>query len=392
MAGILEGIRVVDLSRYIAGPYCSQLLANMGAEVIKVEKPGEGDTSRTVGPWKDGVSLFFQTVNVNKKSVTADTRTPEGLEIVKKLIAESDILLENFRVGVMAKMGLSYEEVKKINPRIIMVSVTGFGQTGPMKNRIAFDGIISSMSGVTRIEDGEIQRSKGAIHDHIAAMYAAMGAVLALYDRQRTGEGQYVDVSMLASSTVIRSDSIAEAYLSGEEAAMSGDDSAPYGYLKAKDGFINYHAGTNQFYHNLISELDDPILHKECYYNDIEARLNNRKEIEDVIRAWAADKTCDELDEIFQRIGVPSGIVNTPGRLLNQPQLRANGYIMEVPVAGLEKYGPVPFVGFPFKLSNHPDIEYKSAPTVGQNTEEIYKTVLKMTDSEIDALKAKGVI
>ncbi len=392
MAGILEGIRVVDLSRYIAGPFCGQLLADMGAEVIKVEKPGEGDISRTVGPWKDGVSLFFQTCNVNKKSITADMRTPEGLELVKKLIAKSDILLENFRVGVMAKMGLTYDEVKKINPRIIMVSVTGFGQTGPMKDRIAFDGIISSMSGVTRIENGEIQRSKGAIHDHIAAMYAAMGVVLALYDRTRTGKGQYVDVAMLAASSVIRSDSIAEAYLSGEDAAMSGDDSAPYGYLKAKDGFINYHAGTNPFYHNLIKELDDPILHKECYYNSIEERLKNRKEIEDVIRAWAADKTCDELDEIFQRIGVPSGIVNTPGRLLNQPQLRANGFIMNVPVAGLEKYGPVPFVGFPFKLSEHPDIEYRPAPTVGEHTEEIYKSVLDMSDSELEALRTKGVI
>ncbi len=392
MAGILEGIRVVDLSRYIAGPFCSKLLADLGAEVIKIEKPGEGDISRTVGPWKDGVGLFFQTCNVNKKSVTADMRTPEGLQIVKDLIARSDVLLENYRVGVMAQMGLSYEEVRAINPRIVMVSVTGFGQTGPMKDRIAFDGIISSMSGVTRIEDGEIQRSKGAIHDHIAAMYAAMGTVLALYDREHTGKGQFVDVAMLAASSVIRSDSIAEAYLSGEEAAMSGDDSAPYGYLKTKDGFINYHAGTNPLYHKLVAEIDNPVLRKECYWDSIEERLKNRKEIEDVIRDWASDKTCDELDEIFQRIGVPSGIVNTPGRLLNQPQLRANGFIVDVPVAGLEKYGPVPFVGFPFKLSEHPDLEYRPAPTVGEHTEEVYRTVLGMSDAEMESLKAKNII
>ena len=191
MSGILSGVRVVDLTRYIAGPYCGELLADMGAEVIKIEKPGEGEITRTAGPWKDGISLFFQACNRNKKSVTADMRTPEGLEIAKKLIAKSDVLVENFRAGTMEKMGLSYEQVKQINPGIIMVSITGFGQTGPLRVRLAFDGIISAMSGVTRMEGDHVERSKGPIHDYMAAMYGTMGTILALYEKRETGKGQY---------------------------------------------------------------------------------------------------------------------------------------------------------------------------------------------------------
>ena len=155
MSGILDGIRVVDMSRYISGPYCAMMLADMGAEVIKVEKPGEGEIYRVGGPWKDGVSLVFQAMNRNKKSVTADTRSPEGLQLIKELILHSDVLIENFRAGVMEKMGLGYEELHKLNPRLIMVSITGFGHSGPLRDRMAFDGIISAMSGVTRI-DGDM--------------------------------------------------------------------------------------------------------------------------------------------------------------------------------------------------------------------------------------------
>lgn len=162
MSGILDGIRVVDMSRYISGPYCAMMLADMGAEVIKVEKPGEGEIYRVGGPWKDGVSLVFQAMNRNKKSVTADTRSPEGLQLIKELILHSDVLIENFRAGVMEKMGLGYEELHKLNPRLIMVSITGFGHSGPLRDRMAFDGIISAMSGVTRIDGDMTARTSTA--------------------------------------------------------------------------------------------------------------------------------------------------------------------------------------------------------------------------------------
>ena len=390
MGGILEGIRVVDLSRYIAGPYCGMLLADMGAEVIKVEKAGEGEVSRTVGPWsKDGVSLFFITQNRNKKSVTADTRTPEGIEIIKKLIAESDVLLENFRAGTMEKMGLGYEEVKKINPNIIMVSVTGFGQDGPLRDHLAFDGIISAMSGVTRIEDDHVERSKGALHDHMAAMYATIGTLLALYDKKVTGKGQFVDVAMLASSTMIRSDSIATTSLKDEAYAMMADDGAPYGYIRAKDGWVNYNAAPSRMFQGLLTIIDDPFLHEERFL-DSQERIRHGKELNDAIERWSMNMTCEETEAKFASVGIPSGTVATPGRLLNSEHLKARGYLTQIPIQELGREGT--FMGFPILLSEHRDIAYNAAPTVGQHTEQVYHEILGMTDEEIQAQRDKGIV
>ena len=390
MSGILNGVRVVDLTRYIAGPYCGELLADMGAEVIKIEKPGSGEITRTAGPWTNGVSLFFQSVNRNKRSVTADMRTPEGLEIAKKLIAKSDVLIENFRAGTMEKMGLGYEDVKKINPSIIMVSITGFGQTGPLRDRLAFDGIISAMSGVTRMEGDHVERSKGPLHDYMAAMYGTMGTILALYEKRDTGKGQYIDVSMLAGSSMIRSMSIADAYLNGDEAAMVSDDSAPYGYLKGTDGWINYHAGTNPIYRNLLKMIDSPVLHQEKYLDNMELRVTDAKILEAEVQKWSEGKSCDEMEALFVEYNIPCGIVATPGRLMRSEHLRANGYIVQQPIHGIE--GGAPFIGFPFKMSNHPNLEYRAAPELGDSTDDIYQNVLGMTPEEIQKLRDKGIV
>lgn len=390
MTGVLEGIRVIDLTRYIAGPYCGTLLADMGAEVIKIEKPGTGEATRTVGPWKDGVSLFFPAYNRNKKSVTADLRTPQGIEIAKKLIAGSDVVIENFRVGVMERMGLAYEDIKKINPGIIMVSVTGFGQTGPMSERTAFDGIISSVSGVTRIEKGRVERSKGPLHDYMAAMYAAYGTMLALYDRIKTGKGQFLDVSMMAGSAMIRTTAIADASLNGDDAAVSGDDSSPYGYLKAADGWINFHAGTDALYRRLLLLIpDNQVLGDPKYLDNIELRVADMDLLMEEIQKWADERTCEELEKAFTDADIPCGICATPGRLLRDPHLNENGYIIRQTVKGA---GEAAYMGFPFKMSAHPVLEYRPAPEVGEHTEEIYKNVLHMQQEEIQKLKDDAII
>lgn len=390
MAGVLEGIRVIDLTRYIAGPYCGVLLADMGAEVIKIEKPGTGEATRTVGPWKDGVSLFFPAYNRNKKSVTADLRTPEGIEVAKRLIAEADVLIENFRVGVMEKMGLGYEAVRKLNPGLIMVSVTGFGQSGPMRDRTAFDGIISSVSGVTRMEKGRVERSKGPLHDYMAAMYAAYGIALALYDRVKTGEGQYLDVSMMAGSAMIRTTAIADASVNGDEAAINGDDSSPYGYLKAADGWINFHAGTDALYRRLLKLIpDSEVLGEPKYLDHIDTRVEDMDRLMAEIQSWAEGRTCTELERAFTDADIPCGICATPGRLLRDPHLNENGYIIRQEVYGI---GEAAYMGFPFKMSAHPDLEYRPAPWVGEHTEEVYKNILHMTPDELEKLRAAGVI
>ena len=388
--GILKGVRVIDLTRYVSGPFCAALLADMGAEVIKIEKPGTGEVSRKVAPYHDGVSLFFPPYNRNKKSVTADLRTPEGIAIAKRLNEKSDVLINNFRVGTLEKMGLDYETLKAINPGIIVVSITGFGQEGPMKDRLAFDGIISALSGVTRMENGHVERSKGPIHDYMAAVYAAFGTVLALYEKKNTGKGQYLDVSMLACSSMIRTTSIADAALNGEKAAEGGDDSAPFGYIRARDGWINFHAGTNRFYENLLGLIDDPFLHQPQFIGSIPNRIAQADELMEHIQRWGQDKSCDELEELFTGAGIPSGIVATPLRIRDNAQLQYNHLIVPQEVTGIDE--KVPYMAFPVRMSNHKELCYRRAPGVGEQNEEIYTSLLGMQPEEIAVLKEKGIL
>ena len=210
MPGILNGIRVLDMTRYIAGPYCGMLLADAGAEVIKVEKINGGDDTRQLAPWKNGISLYFPAYNRNKKSVAVDFRSKEGIALIKKLVAESDVLIQNFRAGTMEKMGLGYDSLKEINPRLIMASVSGFGQSGPYRDRPAFDNIIAAMASVCRVTEYGPFTGRGALNDYMAAMYAAMGILLALIERENIGKGQHLDVSMFASSAMLRTINIAE--------------------------------------------------------------------------------------------------------------------------------------------------------------------------------------
>lgn len=387
MSGVLDGIRVLDFSRYIAGPYCGMLLADMGAEVIKVEKLNGGDETRTLGPWKDGTSLYFPGYNRNKKSVTVNFRSPEGVALVKKLIASADVVLENFRTGTMAKMGLDYETIKQINPKIIVVSVTGFGQVGPYSTKAAFDNIISAISGVARITPRGVVTSRGALNDFMAAMYAAYGIALALYDRKQTGKGQYIDVSMYASSAMLRSVAIADVAMNHELAQEDKDDSAPYGYIPTKDGWLAFHAGTDPMYPRLLGVIDDPILH-DPKYKDVMVRVEDCEKLMNIVAEWAADKTNAEIEKIFDAAQIPVGPVATPEVLLNSKHLRETGHIVNVPVDGI---GDVPFCGFPFTMSEHTEIEYRKAPGLGEDNDAVYGE-LGLTEAEIKDLRDRKVI
>ena len=384
---ILSGVRVVDLARYIAGPFCSMLLADMGAEVIKVEKPKIGEVTRRSAPWKDGVSLSFPAYNLNKKSISLDIRTSEGMEILKELIACSDVLLENFRVGTIEKMGLSYEEVKKINPRIIMVSVSGFGQVGPYRDHLAFDGVISAMAAITRLENGRAERSKGSLQDHMAALYAAIATLLAIIDRERSGKGQYIDVAMFASSAMVRNESLADAYVNGGDLCI--DDAGPYGFLYVSDGCVYFHAGLGNMYDRLLSIVDDPFLHEERF-RDPAIRTEHSEELIKHLQQWAQNMKAKELDALFTANDITSAIIATPKDLIHDLHLQEAGFLKMIPVKGLD--GCVPYIGLPFKMSGHPDIEFKPAPGVGDNNDEIYRKVLGFTDQKIGELQRRGII
>lgn len=265
MPGILNGIRVLDMTRYIAGPYCGMLLADAGAEVIKVEKINGGDDTRQLAPWKNGISLYFPAYNRNKKSVAVDFRSKEGIALIKKLVAESDVLIQNFRAGTMEKMGLGYDSLKEINPRLIMASVSGFGQSGPYRDRPAFDNIIAAMASVCRVTEYGPFTGRGALNDYMAAMYAAMGILLALIERENIGKGQHLDVSMFASSAMLRTINIAEVAAEVDPEYIDRDDCAPYGWAQAKDGWIAYHAGTDIMFNRLLTICDEPVFHEPKY-------------------------------------------------------------------------------------------------------------------------------
>ena len=384
---ILEGIRVVDLARYIAGPFCSMLLADMGAEVIKVEKPKTGEVTRQSAPWKNGVSLSFPAYNLNKKSITLDVRTPEGMEILRDLIAHSDVLLENFRVGTIEKMGLSYEEVRKLNPRIIMVAVSGFGQVGPYRNHLAYDGVISSMASITRFENGHAERSKGSLQDHMAALHATIATLLAIIDREKTGKGQYIDVAMFASSVMVRNESLADAYVNGGDLCI--DDAGPYGFLYVSDGCVYFHAGLGNMYDRLLSIVDDPFLHEERFKDPV-IRTEHSEELIAHLQEWAKDMKAKDLDALFTANDITSAIIATPKDLIHDEHLQQAGYLKMVPVKGLGE--SVPYIGLPFKLSEHPDVEFKSAPALGEDNEDIYRRVLGFSEEKLQDLKDRGII
>ena len=319
--------------------------------------------------------------------MTVNFRSSEGIALIKKLIATADVVLENFRTGTMAKMGLDYETMKKINPKIIVASVTGFGQVGPYSKKAAFDNIISAISGVARITPNGVVTSRGALNDFMAAMYAAYGIALALHERRQTGKGQYIDVSMYASSAMLRSVAIADFAMNRELAQEDKDDSAPYGYIPTKDGWLAFHAGTDPMYPRLLAIIDDPVLHDPKYKN-VMVRVDECETLMKAVARWAADKTNAEIEKIFDEAQIPVGPVATPEVLLNSKHLKETGHLVNVPVDGV---GDVPFCGFPFTMSEHTELEYHKAPGLGEDNDVIYGE-LGLTKEEIKKLYAQNII
>lgn len=388
MAGILEGIRVLDLGRIISAPYCAMLMGDMGAEVIKVEKAGKGDDMRDMWP------MDFPAVNRNKKSVTIQFRSDEGKELLRKLIEKSDVLVENFRPGTMEKMGFGYEEVKKINPRMIMVSISGFGQTGPYKNRAAFDSIIQAMSGVMSVT-GTVQSGPARIGapllDHISGLFALNGILMALWERQKTGEGQYIDISMLDCAvpmlfTHIPNYSAMNIIAATEDA--NAPTAVPSGTYQAKDGRIFVNGGFPALFKYIREIIGNPELMKDEYL-DTAYRQKHYVEVNALVQDWMKDHTCDEIDEIMTRGGVPAGVVNTIDRVFTNPQVNARGTLVDIDVEG---YGKVKFGANPLKMSNHPALEYRPGHALGQDNQDVYGGLLGLSTEEIAALAEKQAI
>lgn len=391
----LEGVIVLDLSRVLAGPYASMILADFGADVIKIEMPGQGDDSRAFGPFVGQESVYFMSLNRNKRSMTLNLKHPEAQDIFKKMVAKADVVLENYRPGVMDGFGLGYDVLKKINPRLIYAACSGFGQTGPYRHRPAYDVIVQGMGGIMSItgqEGGEPTRVGASIGDITAGLFTAIGIMMALYHRNVTGEGQMVDVGMLDCQVAILENAIARYYASGKAPEPIGNrhpSITPFEAFKAKDGYVIIAVGNDRLWQEFCQLIGRPELVKDERFVTNPKRTENQKALKAILDTIFPTKTVDEWLTELDKAGIPCGPINTVDRVVKDPHIQERHMVVETqhPVAGKVK-----MAGVPIKMSATPGAVERPAPTLGQHTEEILREMLGLTSQEVADLRAKKVL
>lgn len=391
MAKPLEGVVVLDLSRVLAAPYTGMILADMGADVIKIERPGKGDDSRAYGPFKNGESVYYMSLNRGKRSMTLNMKSEEGKQILKDLVKEADVLVENFRGGTMDKLGLGYDVLKEINPRLIYSACTGFGMTGPYKFDPAYDVIVQGMGGIMSItgqEGGEPTKVGASIGDITAGIFSAVGIMMALYAREKTGKGQLVDVSMLDCQVAILENAIARYMNAGVSPKPIGNRHAsitPFQSLKTSDGYVIIAVGNDTLWQKFCGLIDRPDLAADPRFTTNPLRTENVKVLGEELTKTFVTKTMDEWLHILKEGGIPVGPINDVERVIKDPAIIARDMIVTThhPVAG-----DVEMAGVPIKLSDTPGSVDGPAPTLGQHTREILKEKLNMDDALIDQLYA----
>ena len=398
MNGALDGIRVLDLSRVLAGPWSTQVLGDLGADVIKVEQPGAGDDTRAWGPpfLPDSQdSAYFSCANRNKRSIAIDIASAEGADLIRRIARESDVVVENFRVGGLARYGLDYEDLRAIKPDLVWCSITGFGQTGPEKDRGGYDFLIQGMSGlmsVTGDADGPPTKVGVPISDLTTGLYAAISILAALRHRDRTGEGQRIDLALLDAQVALMSNQAANWLNGGPEPRRLGNQHpniVPYQVFACADGDILIATANDRQYAKLCRVLGLEGLIDDPRFAAMKGRGANRAallaELDTAIAGWNADALVDACNDA----GVPSGRVNTVPQALAHPQVDARGL-----VGSLERKdgSDVRFVGFPAKLSATPATYRAAPPRAGEDGADILNDVLGLADAEIARLRQSGVV
>lgn len=394
MTGALDGIRVIELGQLIAGPFCGQLMGDMGAEIIKVEPPGQGDPMRNWGRGDD--KLWWEVVSRNKKAVSANLRVPEGQELVRKLVAKADILIENFKPGTIEKWGLGPDVLHAINPGLIIVRVSGYGQTGPYSERAGFGGIGEAMGG-WRYFVGDPDRAPSrmgvSIGDTLAATYGCMGALAALHAREKTGKGQVVDSALYEAVLQVMESVVPEYHWSGYIRERSGSvlpGIAPSNVYKCKDG--DYLIGANQdaVWARLADAMGQPELATDPRYANHVARGKNQTELDERIERWTRTLTVDEVEALMIKHSIPAGKMYRAPEMLEDPHFHARGAIIDVKT---ERWGSLKMQNAFPKLSDTPSSVRSAAPSkIGQHNEEIYGGLLGLDDHQLAELAATGVI
>ncbi len=390
----LEGIKVLDLTRVLAGPYATMILADLGADVIKIEMPNIGDDSRQFGPFVGEESAYFMSLNRNKRSITLNLKSETAKGLFVEMIKEADVVVENFKPGTMEKLGLGYDELKKINPRIIYAASSGFGHTGPYSKRAAYDGVVQAMGGIMSItgeKNGKPTRVGPSIGDIAAGMFTSIGILAALQYRNVTGVGQKVDVAMLDCQVAILENAISRYVVTGEIPNPAGNRHSsivPFEPFETVDGEIMIAAGNDTLWTKLCEVMERRDLADHESFKTNLLRNTNYDILRPMIAEAIKTKTTYEWQEILDRVGVPNGPINTVDKVLQDPQVIAREMIVEIehPVAGKLK-----MPGVPVKLSETPGSIRRPAPLLGQHTEEILKEILGFTNEKIDELMKENI-
>ncbi len=403
----LQGVRVLDLTRVLAGPFCGQILGDLGAEVIKVERPGAGDDGRMYGfsqlKDRDGnatrESAFYLTANRNKKSVTVNLSKPEGQALIRKLAAECDVLIENYKVGNLKRYGLDYESLKQVNPRLIYCSITGYGQTGPMAERPGYDGLFQATGGlmaVTGIPAGQPGagplKAGPSLVDVFTGHNAALAVLGALNQRHRTGEGQYIDVALLDCSVAMVSHIMQDYLVSGvapPRLGNGGNGGGPADLINCKDGIIYITAGTDEHWRLLCDLMKRPDLFNDPRFDTNPKRGRNRNELVAIINQWSMGWQTADLLAGLDELGIPAARYNELPEVFDDVQVQHRQLKVTIPHP---VSGEVSLIASPLAYMSGSPMRYVAPPTIGQHSDEILREILKLSSEEIARLREMGVV
>ena len=391
----LDGIRVVDLSRVVAGPYCTMTLGDMGADVVKIEQPGRGDESRAFGPpFLGGESPYYLSINRNKRSCTVDLKHEAGRAVVRRLIAGADVVIQNFRPGAAARLGLDYEAVAARRPEVVYCSISGFGEGGPDADRPGYDLIVQGESGLmdlTGEADGPPTRIGTSIADLTAGMMAAQGILLALYARRTTGRGQHVRVAMLDAVASLLTYNAGNYFASGEVPTRRGNDHpsvVPYQTLRARDGWMNLGIANDSLWMRYCDAVGRPDLRNDPRFATAPERVRHRDVLVPIVVEITAGRTVAEWMDVLGAAGVPCGRIRSVAEVCTNPQLTARGKVVEHPHPTA---GRVRMIGQPIELSETPGRIDRAPPLLGEHTDEVLRAA-GYTDEDIRAFRAAGAV
>ncbi|KAA0680836.1 CaiB/BaiF CoA transferase family protein [Azospirillum brasilense] len=400
MPGPLSHVRVLELSRVLAGPWAAQTLADLGADVIKVERPGAGDDTRAWGPpWAGEESAYFLSTNRGKRSITIDFERPEGQELVRKLAAQADVVIENFKVGGLVKYGLDYDSLKAINPGLVYCSITGFGQDGPYAKRAGYDFMIQGMGGLMSITGQPDAEAGGgpvkvgvAVTDVFTGLYATIGVLGALAHRDRTGEGQWVNLALLDVQVAVLANQAMNYLVGGKAPQRLGNahpNIVPYQAFATRDGHIILAVGNDGQFAKFCQVAGRPELAQDPRYATNPARVANRKELVPILELLLEQRTSRDWLSALEAVGVPCGPINDVSQVFADPHVQARHIHQDLPHPTA---GTVPTVASPIRYSATPIEHTVAPPTLGQHTDAVLEEALGLCAADIAALREKGVV